>query len=64
MYSRQIDKGQNFQTITIFIISAFIDKDKIEDYETHREKFVVKGRGLGFKIAVKQMDEFKSNPTV
>lgn len=49
---------------TSYIFSGFVDNDKIESYESNRERFITKGKGLDFKDAVKKMDEFISNPTV
>lgn len=42
--------------------SGFVDKDKIENYSEHREKFVSKGRGTAFMNAVTQMDQYISQP--
>lgn len=36
----------------------------IEDYSKNREKFISKGKGNDFKLAVQQMDEYISDPTV
>lgn len=44
--------------------SGFVDQKKVENYIVNRQKFVSKGRGTDFKIAVQQMDEYISNPTV
>lgn len=41
---------------------GFIDLDKIEDYTINRVKNVAKGKSFDFHLAVKQMDEFISNP--
>lgn len=43
---------------------GFVDCDKIENYQTHREKFIAKGKGIEFKYACSQMDEFVSDPMV
>lgn len=50
--------------LTIFAISGFVDKDKIADYDSNRQKYISKGRGIGFQTAVKHMDEYKSDPLV
>lgn len=57
---------EHISTLKIFSIhcSGFVDHDKIECYETNRERFISKGRGLDFNDAVKKMDEFISNPSV
>lgn len=44
--------------------SGFVDQSKVESYTANRQKFVSKGKGTDFKIAVQQMDEYISNPTV
>lgn len=36
----------------------------IEDYSKNREKFISKGKGNDFKLAIQQMDEYISDPTV
>lgn len=49
--------------ISIFY-SGFVDDDKIENYVYNREKFILKGKGADFKMAVKYMDEYLSDPKV
>lgn len=44
--------------------SGFVDQDKIKNYLDNRETFVSKARGVGFMKAVKDMDEYSSNPKV
>lgn len=34
------------------------------DYESHRAKYIKKGRGVNFREAVKQMDDFIRDPIV
>lgn len=46
------------------IYSGFVDKDKIVHYGQNRAKFISKGRGLDFKNAVTQIDEYISDPMV
>lgn len=48
----------------ILIYSGLVDNDKIESYSINREKFISKGKGSDFKMAVKHMDEYLSNPMV
>lgn len=48
----------------IIIYSAFVDQNKIELYAQNRSKFLTKGKGSSFKDAVKQIDEYISNPMV
>lgn len=47
-----------------YIHSGFVDADMVEKYSENRGKFISKGKGNDFKLAVKQMDEYISDPTV
>lgn len=45
--------------------SGFVDKDKIKHFQDNRDSCVSKGkRRIGFLTAVKEMDEYLSNPKV
>lgn len=46
------------------IFSGIIEKDNIKDYVQNRDQLVKKGRGAAFREAIKQMDEFISDPNV
>lgn len=50
--------------ISYALLSGFVDHDKIEDYLQNREKFMKKGRGNDFKLAVQCMDDFIADPVV
>lgn len=51
--------------VNIFkIYSGFVDNDKIEQYAQNRTKFLAKGKGSSFKDAVRQIDEYISDPMV
>lgn len=54
-----------FYAVFIFSdFSGFVDQDKIKNYQDNRDTFVSKGRGIEFMKAVKNMDEYLSNPKV
>lgn len=44
--------------------SGFVDGDMVVSYSEHRAKYVSKGKGNDFKLAVRQMDEYISDPNV
>lgn len=44
--------------------SGMVERDKIKDYVKNREQMVKKGRGATFCEAIRQMDEFISDPNV
>lgn len=44
--------------------SGFVERTKIMDYTSNREKFAKKGRGTAFSEAVKRIDEFILDPNV
>lgn len=52
------------QRLFVYGFSGFVDQDKIKTYEDNRQNFFSKGRGVGFTKAVKDMDEYLSNPKV
>lgn len=44
--------------------SAYVDNDKIENYQENRAKYVAKYKSSAFANAVEQMDKFISDPIV
>lgn len=44
--------------------SGVVDEEKIADYTSNREQFRAKGKSPDFKNAIRQMDEYISNPSV
>lgn len=41
-----------------FLCSGFVERDKIVSFVDNRTKFVRKGKGVDFRRAVEQMDEY------
>lgn len=57
--------GFFFNIIYVCIyFSGFVDSDKVENYSVNRSKFLAKGRGALFTIAVEKMDEYVSDQKV
>lgn len=48
----------------IFQFSGFIEPSKLESYIENRSKYVAKGKGSVFHDAVKQIEEYISDPVV
>lgn len=44
--------------------SGFVEPDKIETYIENRSKYTARGRGAVFSDAVKQMEDYISDPVV
>lgn len=44
--------------------SGFVDRENILNYSSNRERLVNRRKGEDFANAVKQMDEYISNPMV
>lgn len=50
--------------LKLYDFSGFVDLDKVDDYLTHRENYVRKGKGAVFVDAVLQMDNYIYDPKV
>lgn len=52
------------QLIDIFRFSGFVDLEFTHSYLEHKDKYIKKGRGKQFKLAVEQCEDFVRDPSV
>lgn len=50
--------------ILVSSYSGFVEPSNIEDYTSHRDKYVTKAKGWSLKNAIDQIDEFIIDPMV